>query len=50
VRKPKKFADQIDFEGFLQENDIQAEDFQSKTVTKLLIAQGFDAEKLSNVN
>jgi hypothetical protein len=46
VQKPKKFADSIDFEGFLQENDIPANDFQSKMVTKLLIAQGFDAVEI----
>jgi hypothetical protein len=46
VQKPKKFADSIDFEGFLQENDIPADDFQSKTVTKLLISLGFDAVEI----
>jgi hypothetical protein len=46
VRKPKKFADSIDFESFLGENDISADDFQSKTVTKLLISQGFDAVEI----
>jgi hypothetical protein len=46
VRKPKKFADSIDFESFLEENDIPSDDFQSKTVTKLLIAQGFDAVEI----
>ncbi len=46
VRKPKKFADSIDFESFLQENDVRADDFQSKTVTKLLISQGFDAVEI----
>jgi hypothetical protein len=43
VSNPKKFTDSIDFEEFLDENNIPADDFQSKTVTKILIAQGFDA-------
>jgi hypothetical protein len=46
VQQPKKFTDSIDFEGFLQENGIQADDFQSKKVTKLLISQGFDAVEI----
>jgi hypothetical protein len=46
VRQPKKFADSIDFESFLGENDIPSDDFQSKTVTKLLISQGFDAVEI----
>jgi hypothetical protein len=46
VRKPKKFADSIDFESFLEENKISSDDFQSKMVTKLLIAQGFDAVEI----
>jgi hypothetical protein len=46
VRKPKKFADSIDFESFLEENDIPSNDFQSKMVTKLLISQGFDAVEI----
>jgi hypothetical protein len=46
VSKPKKFANSIDFESFLEENDIPADDFQSKTVTKLLISQGFDAVEI----
>ena len=36
----------IDFESFLGENDIPADDFQSKAVTELLIAQGFDAVEI----
>ena len=39
-------ADSIDFESFLGENDIPADDFQSKAVTELLIAQGFDAVEI----
>ena len=46
VCKPKKFADSIDFESFLEENNIPSDDFQSKTVTKLLIYQGFDAVEI----
>lgn len=46
VCKPKKFTDSIDFESFLQENDIPADDLQSKKVTKLLISQGFDAVEI----
>ena len=46
VRQPKKFADSIDFESFLGENDIPADDFQSKAVTELLIDQGFDAVEI----
>jgi hypothetical protein len=46
VRKPKKFADSIDFESFLEENNIPSDDFQSKMVTKLLISQGFDAVEI----
>jgi hypothetical protein len=43
VRKPRKFRDSIDFEGFLLENNVSADDLQSKAASKLLIAQGFDA-------
>jgi hypothetical protein len=43
VKNPKKFTDSIDFESFLQANNIPADDFQSKAASKLLIAQGFDA-------
>ena len=46
VRKPKKFTDSIDFESFLEESDIPANDYQSKAVTKLLISQGFDAVEI----
>jgi Phage Mu protein F like protein len=46
VRNPKKFADSIDFEGFLDENNIPADDFQSKAVTRILISQGFDAAEV----
>jgi hypothetical protein len=43
VRNPRKFRDSIDFEGFLLENNVSADDLQSKTASKLLIYQGFDA-------
>jgi hypothetical protein len=43
VRTPRKFRDSIDFEVFLLENNISADDLQSKTASKLLISQGFDA-------
>jgi hypothetical protein len=43
VIKPRKFRDSIDFEGFLLENNVAADDLQSKTASKLLISQGFDA-------
>ena len=43
VKNPRKFRDSIDFENFLLENDISADDLQSKTASKLLIYQGFDA-------
>jgi hypothetical protein len=43
VRNPRKFRDSIDFEGFLMENNVYADDLQSKTASKLLISQGFDA-------
>ncbi len=46
VSNPRKFADSIDFESFLVENDIRSDDFQSKMVTKLLISQGFDAVEI----
>jgi hypothetical protein len=43
VSKPRKFRDSIDFEGFLLEKNVPADDLQSKTASKLLICQGFDA-------
>jgi hypothetical protein len=43
VSKPRKFRDSIDFESFLLENNVPADDLQSKTASKLLISQGFDA-------
>jgi hypothetical protein len=43
VSKPRKFRDSIDFESFLLENSVPADDLQSKTASKLLISQGFDA-------
>jgi len=39
-------ADSIDFESFLGENDIPADDFQSKAVTELFIDRGFDAVEI----
>jgi hypothetical protein len=46
VTKPRKFRDSIDFEGFLMENNVSADDLQSKTASKLLISQGFDAVEI----
>jgi hypothetical protein len=46
VRNPRKFRDSIDFEGFLLENNVFADDLQSKTASKLLIYQGFDAVEI----
>jgi ADP-Ribosyltransferase in polyvalent proteins len=43
VRNPRKFRDSIDFEGFLIENNVSADDLQSKTASKIMISQGFDA-------
>jgi hypothetical protein len=43
VRNPRKFRDSIDFEGFLLENNVSADDLQSKIASELLIFQGFDA-------
>jgi hypothetical protein len=43
VRKPRKFRDSIDFESFLLENNVSADDLQSRAASKLLISQGFDA-------
>jgi ADP-Ribosyltransferase in polyvalent proteins len=43
VRNPRKFRDSIDFEGFLMENNVSADDLQSKTASQLIISQGFDA-------
>jgi hypothetical protein len=43
VRIPRKFRDSIDFESFLLENNISADELQSKAASKLLISQGFDA-------
>jgi hypothetical protein len=43
VTKPRKFRDSIDFEGFLLENNVAADDLQSRAASKLLISQGFDA-------
>jgi hypothetical protein len=43
VKNPRKFRDSIDFEGFLLDNNIPADDLQSREASKLLISQGFDA-------
>jgi hypothetical protein len=43
VKKPRKFRDSIDFDDFLTANNIPIDDVQSKTASKLLISQGFDA-------
>jgi hypothetical protein len=46
VTKPRKFRDSIDFEGFLLENNVAADDLQSRAASKLLISQGFDAVEI----
>jgi hypothetical protein len=43
VKKPQKFRDSIDFDEFLIENNIPADDSQSKAASELLLSQGFDA-------
>jgi hypothetical protein len=43
IKNPRKFRDSIDFEGFLLENNIPADDLQSREASKILISQGFDA-------
>ncbi len=43
VRNPKKFADSLDVESFLDTNNILFDDLQSTKLTKILIEQGFDA-------
>jgi hypothetical protein len=43
VKNPRKFRDSIDFEGFLLDNNIPADDLQSRFASKVLISQGFDA-------
>jgi hypothetical protein len=43
VKKPRKFRDSIDFDDFLTANNIPIDDLQSKTASKILISQGFDA-------
>jgi hypothetical protein len=43
VENPRKFRDSIDFDDFLTANNIPADDSQSKTVSKILILQGYDA-------
>ena len=46
VKKPRKFRNSIDFDDFLTDNNIPADDLQSKAVSKLLISQGFDAVEI----
>jgi hypothetical protein len=46
VKNPRKFRDSIDFESFLLENSVPADDLQSKAASKLLISQGFDAVEI----
>jgi hypothetical protein len=43
VKNPKKFADSLAVESFLDANNIPFSDLQSTTLTKILKAQGFDA-------
>jgi hypothetical protein len=43
VKNPRRFRDSIDFESFLLENNVPADDSQSKVASSLLISQGFDA-------
>jgi hypothetical protein len=46
VKNPRKFRDSIDFDDFLKENSIPADDLQSRAASKLLISQGFDAVEI----
>jgi hypothetical protein len=46
VKNPRKFRDSIDFDDFLGENNILADDSQSKAVSRILISQGFDAVEI----
>jgi hypothetical protein len=43
VKNPKKFADSLDVESFLEVNSILFDDLQSTKLTMLLKTQGFDA-------
>jgi hypothetical protein len=43
VINPKKFADSLAVESFLDENNILFDDLQSKKLTEILKEQGFDA-------
>jgi hypothetical protein len=43
VKNPKKFTDSIDFDDFLDRHRIPFDDYQAKMVTKILIAEGYDA-------
>jgi hypothetical protein len=46
VKNPRKFRDSIDFDDFLTANNIPIDDLQSRTASKLLISQGFDAVEI----
>jgi Phage Mu protein F like protein len=46
VKNPRKFRDSIDFDDFLKENSIPADDLQSRAASKVLISQGFDAVEI----
>jgi hypothetical protein len=43
AKNPKKFADSLDFDQFLQDNNISYDDSQSKEVSRTLKGQGFDS-------
>lgn len=43
VKNPKKFADSLEVEDFLDENDLPFDDLQSAELTRILKEQGFDA-------
>lgn len=46
IKNPRKFRDSIDFDDFLGENNILADDSQSKAVSRILISQEFDAVEI----
>ena len=43
AKNPKKFIDSIDFDDFLDRYCIPFDDSQAKMVTRILIAEGYDA-------
>jgi hypothetical protein len=43
VKNPKRFADSLAVESFLDENNILFDDLQSTKLTKILKEQGFDS-------